>query len=171
MAVAQQKKAVTKAARTGLTHRGLVHPVIIYPFKQAEDYSDLKALYESGGAVGRRKRHLCPPDHGNRPEDAFPDGAGQGFPGFQEKGRRSLLRYPGRVVRGYVPDVVYGAGAAFEKGRPGDVYWLIPGDFNYGTSMGREVRGACTTCRRLSSNWNRTCASARSPPTTATPSN
>ena len=34
-----------------------------------------------------------------------------------------------------------GLGAAFERGKPGDVYWLIPGDFNYGTPAGREVLG------------------------------
>ena len=34
-----------------------------------------------------------------------------------------------------------GLGAAFERGKPGDVYWLIPGDFNYGAAAGREVLG------------------------------
>jgi hypothetical protein len=32
-----------------------------------------------------------------------------------------------------------GLGAAFERGKAGDVYWLIPGDFNYGTTVGRDV--------------------------------
>src|SRR4026208_975740 len=32
-----------------------------------------------------------------------------------------------------------GWGRAFEKGGPNDVYWLIPGDFNYGTPVGHEV--------------------------------
>ena len=32
-----------------------------------------------------------------------------------------------------------GLGQAWERGQPGDVYWLIPGDFNYGTSSGQEV--------------------------------
>jgi hypothetical protein len=32
-----------------------------------------------------------------------------------------------------------GLGLAFEKGSSEDVYWLIPGDFNYGSAMGREV--------------------------------
>jgi len=34
-----------------------------------------------------------------------------------------------------------GLGAAFEKGSPDDVYWLIPGDFNYGSPVGQEVLG------------------------------
>jgi hypothetical protein len=34
-----------------------------------------------------------------------------------------------------------GLGAAFETGGPEDVYWLIPGDFNYGSAIGREVLG------------------------------
>jgi hypothetical protein len=34
-----------------------------------------------------------------------------------------------------------GLGMAFERGGRDDVYWLIPGDFNYGTPVGREVLG------------------------------
>jgi len=34
-----------------------------------------------------------------------------------------------------------GLGMAYEKGGPNDVYWLIPGDFNYGTAVGKEVLG------------------------------
>jgi hypothetical protein len=34
-----------------------------------------------------------------------------------------------------------GLGMAFERGTPGDVYWLIPGDFDYGSATGREVLG------------------------------
>ncbi len=52
-----------------------------------------------------------------------------------------MLRNPGPLVRGYLPDVVPGLGLAFERGGPHDVYWLIPGDFNYGTSIGQEVLG------------------------------
>jgi hypothetical protein len=32
-----------------------------------------------------------------------------------------------------------GLGAAYEKGGAHDVYWIIPGDFNYGTAVGQEV--------------------------------
>jgi len=32
-----------------------------------------------------------------------------------------------------------GLGQAYERGGPNDVYWLIPGDFNYGTPVGKEV--------------------------------
>jgi len=34
-----------------------------------------------------------------------------------------------------------GLGRAFENGGPEDIYWLIPGDFNYGTAVGQEVLG------------------------------
>src|SRR5260370_13493903 len=34
-----------------------------------------------------------------------------------------------------------GLGRAFEQGASDDVYWLIPGDFNYGTTVGQEVLG------------------------------
>jgi hypothetical protein len=32
-----------------------------------------------------------------------------------------------------------GLGLAFQRGGPADVYWLIPGDFNYGVPAGQEV--------------------------------
>jgi hypothetical protein len=34
-----------------------------------------------------------------------------------------------------------GLGMAFERGGADDVYWLIPGDFNYGTAAGKGVLG------------------------------
>jgi hypothetical protein len=34
-----------------------------------------------------------------------------------------------------------GLGDAFQRGKNGDIYWLIPGDFNYGTTIGQEVLG------------------------------
>ncbi len=34
-----------------------------------------------------------------------------------------------------------GLGQAFERGGPEDIYWLIPGDFNYGTPVGKQVLG------------------------------
>jgi hypothetical protein len=34
-----------------------------------------------------------------------------------------------------------GLGRAFENGAENDAYWLIPGDFNYGTPVGQEVLG------------------------------
>jgi len=34
-----------------------------------------------------------------------------------------------------------GLGTAYERGGAEDVYWLIPGDFNYGTECGRLVLG------------------------------
>ena len=34
-----------------------------------------------------------------------------------------------------------GLGQAFEKGGEDDVYRLIPGDFNYGSAVGKEVLG------------------------------
>jgi hypothetical protein len=32
-----------------------------------------------------------------------------------------------------------GLGYAWDQGGPDDVYWLIPGDFNYGTPVGQQV--------------------------------
>src|SRR5262249_4139256 len=42
----RKAKRSTRDKSTGTTALGKVHPVIIYPFKQPGDYSDLKALYQ-----------------------------------------------------------------------------------------------------------------------------
>ena len=47
---------------------------------------------------------------------------------------------------------------------PGDVYWLIPGDFNYGTASGKEVLGRMHELPEfVLANCSRISASAKSP--------
>jgi hypothetical protein len=61
---------------------------------------------------------------------------------FQEFRSRTLARHSD-IVDAWCVDTCQmwytGLGAAFEQGGPSDVYWLIPGDFNYGTPVGQEV--------------------------------
>src|SRR5438094_5467953 len=45
-ATSRKGKPATHEKSAGTTANGKVHPVIIYPFKQPSDYSDLKALYQ-----------------------------------------------------------------------------------------------------------------------------
>ena len=116
-----------------------IHPIIIYPVRQPDDSADLHALYRLVRRLAAdtdryarpitvldRKTHYSM--HGNK---AFLD--------F----RHHTLTRCSEVLDVWAVDTCQmwyaGLGAAFEKGGPHDVYWLIPGDFNYGTTVGQEV--------------------------------
>jgi hypothetical protein len=135
-------KKIAPSSKTAVkSQTGLIHPVIIYPFRQPGDYTDLKALYELVARLdGDRKRYARPITvmdrktfHSMESDKAFRD--------FRHKpvGRHSEL------LDAWCVDTCQmwytGLGAAFEKGREGDVYWLLPGDFNYGSPAGHEVLG------------------------------
>lgn len=120
---------------------GRVHPVIVYPYRQPEDYTDLEELYRLVKRLdadrGTYARPLTVMDHktlrtmqGNRRFTAFRD---------------ETVARCSDVLEGWCVDTCQmwysGLGAAFARGGPNDVYWLIPGDFNYGSAVGREVLG------------------------------
>ena len=118
-----------------------IHPVIIYPFKQSADYSDLQALYELVNRLDRDKKRYARPitvmdrkTHFSMTEDAA-------FHDF----RQNTVAKCSDILDAWCVDTCQmwysGLGAAFEKGSPDDVYWLIPGDFNYGSPVGQEVLG------------------------------
>lgn len=128
-----KKAAPAKAPR--------IHPVIIYPFKQSADYSDLQALYELVNRLDRDKKRYARPitvmdrkTHFSMTEDAA-------FHDF----RQNTVAKCSDILDAWCVDTCQmwysGLGAAFEKGSPDDVYWLIPGDFNYGSPVGQEVLG------------------------------
>jgi hypothetical protein len=116
-----------------------IHPVVIYPFRQPDDYSDLTELY---GMIARLDadrdtyaRPITVVDH----KTIRAAGSREGFDEF----RRSTVARHSEVMDAWCVDTCQmwyaGLGAAYERGQPGDVYWLIPGDFNYGSAVGREV--------------------------------
>jgi hypothetical protein len=118
-----------------------IHPVIIYPFKQSADYSDLQSLYELVNRLDRDKKRYARPitvmdrkTHFSMTEDAA-------FHDF----RQNTVAKCSDILDAWCVDTCQmwysGLGAAFEKGSPDDVYWLIPGDFNYGSPVGQEVLG------------------------------
>ena len=120
---------------------GKIHPVIIYPFKQPADYTDLEALY---GLVARL---AAEPEIYARPmtvmdrKTFYTMEGHQSFVDFREK---TILKHSD-ILDTWSVDTCQmwyeGLGAAFERGAENDVYWLIPGDFNYGSSSGHEVLG------------------------------
>src|SRR5271169_6874815 len=140
---ANPRRETTTAAATksGSNPRGLIHPVIIYPFSQPSDYADLKALYELVARLDAQKDTYARPitvvDRKTHYRMAH-DGA------FLAIKKGTVARYSD-ILDAWCVDTCQmwysGLGMAFEKGKPGDVYWLIPGDFNYGTAVGQEVLG------------------------------
>ena len=120
---------------------GRVHPVVIYPIRQPGDFSNLDPLYELIARLDAEKEAYARPItvmdrktfyqmEGNKP--------------FLEFRKDSVARHSD-ILDAWCVDTCQmwysGLGRAYEQGGPDDVYWLIPGDFNYGTPVGREVLG------------------------------
>jgi hypothetical protein len=128
-------------SRSKKAPHGKIHPVIIYPFKAPANYSDLESLYGLVARLDAEHEWYARPitvidrkTHQRQAKD-------QAFLDFR---KRTVARYSD-IVDAWCVDTCQmwysGLGLAFEKGGPGDVYWLIPGDFNYGTAGGQEVLG------------------------------
>jgi len=120
---------------------GQIHPIIIYPFKQPSDYADLEALY---GLVARL---AAEPENYARPltvMDRKTFYAMEGNQAFLDFRKNTIARHS-EIFDAWCVDTCQmwyeGLGAAFERGIENDIYWLIPGDFNYGTTSGHEVLG------------------------------
>ncbi|MGA2657890.1 MAG: hypothetical protein ABSH34_10260 [Verrucomicrobiota bacterium] len=133
-----QAKLSLKRARSPA---GKIHPIVIYPFRQPDNYSDLQALYQLVRRLGAEKdRYARPITVLDRKTHHSMDG-NKAFLDF----RRHTLTRCSDMLDVWAVDTCQmwyaGLGAAFEKGGVRDVYWLIPGDFNYGTAVGQEVLG------------------------------
>lgn len=121
------------------TEPGRIHPVVIYPIRQPADYGDLEALYDLVTRLdGDQTRYARPLTVMDR--KTFYAMAGDA--GFQQFRQECVARCSD-LIDAWCVDTCQmwyaGLGQAFERGQPGDVYWLIPGDFNYGSAAGREV--------------------------------
>jgi hypothetical protein len=118
-----------------------IHPVIIYPFRQPRDYSDLNGLYQMVARLN------ADPVRYARPitvMDRKTFQAMKGNPAFRNF-RTDTVAQHSDILDAWCVDTCQmwysGLGKAFEAGAAGDVYWLIPGDFNYGAKVGHEVLG------------------------------
>ncbi|HOX04084.1 MAG TPA: hypothetical protein P5555_06220 [Candidatus Paceibacterota bacterium] len=120
---------------------GLIHPVVIYPFQSPDDFRDLEPLYDLVARLAAR------PDTYARPITVMDRKTY-----FRQARRRQFMQFRARTIArcsdlldAWCVDTCQmwyaGLGMAFEQGGPGDVYWLIPGDFNYGSRVGQEVLG------------------------------
>ncbi|TAK96065.1 MAG: hypothetical protein EPO07_14875 [Verrucomicrobia bacterium] len=118
---------------------GRVHPVIIYPFRQPKDNSGVERLYQLVARLDAEKDKYARPitvmDRKTRNAMA----GDKKFAAFRD---RTVARHSD-ILDAWGVDTCQmwytGLGHAFDQGGPNDVYWLIPGDFNYGSAIGHEV--------------------------------
>jgi hypothetical protein len=128
-----------RGTKTKQAATGHIHPIVIYPFKQPSDYSDLGPLY---GLVARLasepERYARPITIMDRKTFYTMEG-NRAFLDF----RNNTIALHSEILDAWCVDTCQmwyeGLGAAFERGADNDVYWLIPGDFNYGSTAGQEV--------------------------------
>ena len=138
---ARRDTAAAPASKSGSGPRGLIHPVVIYPFTQPGDYNDLKALYDLVARLDAQKKTYARPITVVDRKTHYRMAHDQAFLAF----KKGIVARYSDILDAWCVDTCQmwysGLGMAFEKGKPGDVYWLIPGDFNYGTAVGQEVLG------------------------------
>jgi hypothetical protein len=122
-------------------YTGKIHPVVIYPIKQPDRLEDLEALYDLVECLEVEPAWYARPITVMDRKTYF---AGQGSREFI-RFRKDVVARHSDIIDAWCVDTCQmwytGLGKAFEQGRPGDVYWLIPGDFNYGAPVGQEVLG------------------------------
>ena len=126
-------------AQVSTTAHPLIHPVVIYPFRQPEDYTDLIELYALVAKLAAQ------PDTYARPITVVDRKTHHAMARDRRflKFRNDTVASCSDILDAWCVDTCQmwysGLGLAFERGGPEDVYWLIPGDFDYGSAVGREV--------------------------------
>jgi hypothetical protein len=135
--LAAQSESASKT--TAVKRNSKIHPVVIYPFNQPGDYSDLEPLYEMIAKLDADKERYARPVTVMDRKTYLAMNSNKAFLEF----RRGTVAKHSDVLDGWCVDTCQmwylGLGAVIDKGEADDVYWLIPGDFNYGTQAGKEV--------------------------------
>ena len=131
--------AATKASPPA--PKGRVHPVVIYPFRQGSDYSDVKALYELIARLNKDRKTYARPITVMDRKTYYTNEENKQFLAF----RKNVVAKHSDILDAWCVDTCQmwysGLGLAFENGKDDDVYWLIPGDFNYSSAAGHRVLG------------------------------
>lgn len=146
------------------THQGKIHPVIMYPFTHPYDTHNLEMLYESlVKDLDADKKSFCRPITVLNRQTYYRNMKWQPSGSFKrlvgEIGEKSLIRRYSRVADSWSVDTcqmwLAGMGRAFDENKsPGDIYWLIPGDFNYASSVGKKVLEGLAEIPRLVRDQN-----------------
>ncbi|MEN9676789.1 MAG: hypothetical protein RIS76_2685 [Verrucomicrobiota bacterium] len=118
---------------------GRIHPVVIYPFRHPADISHLERLYRFIAELAADSDTYARPvtvvdrktHHANAKNRSYAD--------F----RNQTVGVHSEILDAWCVDTCQmwysGLGQAHDRGSAGDVYWVIPGDFNYGSQVGQEV--------------------------------
>jgi len=118
---------------------GRIHPVIIYPFLPPAHYHDLEELYGLVERLNNEPARFARPITVLDRKTAARHHGDKTFQNF----RKNKVEACSDVLEAWCVDTCQmwytGLGAALDRGRNGDAYWLIPGDFNYGSPVGRDV--------------------------------
>jgi hypothetical protein len=124
-----------------------IHPIIIYPYTQPNDYSNLNKLYEFVGRIADQpERYVRPITVLN--QQTYYNNAHYKFNAqWNEDFKKFLTDVVGKhsdITRAWCVDScqmwLAGLGHAYDHHKSGeDVYWLIPGDFNYADAVGDSV--------------------------------
>ena len=135
--------ATSNAARkqSSKANKGLIHPVVTYPFRQPDDYRDLKHLYRLVARLAAQRDAYARPITVFDRKTCNSMARNEVFLDF----RNQTVAKCSDILDLWCVDTCQmwyaGLGLAFDRGGPNDVYWLIPGDFNYGDPEGHEVLG------------------------------
>ncbi|HUU44527.1 MAG TPA: hypothetical protein VM118_02240 [Acidobacteriota bacterium] len=134
--------------KEGVSQGQLIHPIVMYPYTQRDGYDHLTALYE------QLVRPLSEnPQAYSRPltvmnRQTFYTNAMWRFDKDRNarfvKFRQEYVEKYSEIVDAWSVDScqmwLAGLGVAFDKNTSGeDVYWLIPGDFDYASPSGQDV--------------------------------
>src|SRR4051812_46170095 len=152
---------VRQAAKPARVGQKFIHPLIMYPFNQPSDYRNLEALYTglvkqlaqnnsdfSKGLAANRAAYATPITILN--QQTFHNNAR-----FRFDEQRTWNTAFKSFIQGYVEKYskivpvwsvdtcqmwLDAFGYAYDNKRSGeDVYWLIPGDFDYASRAGQDV--------------------------------
>lgn len=136
-----QRRPQSAAAPARTTRTGKIHPVVIYPFRQSDGYADLEALYELIARLDADKKTYARPITVVDRKTFYRMQGNKRFLDF----RRDVVAKHSDILDAWCVDTCQmwysGLGMAHERGGGEDVYWLIPGDFNYSSLGGHHVLG------------------------------
>jgi len=133
------EQSASGANKSAAVPGGKIHPVVIYPFQQPDDYADLEPLYQLVARLGAETKKYARPITVLDRKTHFANAVNKRFQEF----RQNTVARQSKILDAWCVDTCQmwyaGLGQAYEEGAEGDVYWLIPGDFNYGTPVGLEI--------------------------------
>lgn len=123
-----------------------IHPVVIYPYSQASDYTDLVKLFNFVAELDADRETYARPltvinrqTHYNNAKFKYDPDWNKEFLNF----RHDVVEKCSNVLDAWCVDTcqmwLSGLGSAYDSKNGEDVYWLIPGDFNYASPPGQAV--------------------------------